>query len=75
MLEVYLFFIQASLQTFVILNRFLQRDDPLLPFLSTQIRGFLNELAYKFLLLSEIREARNDYSQTAFTNREKQLAG
>ena len=39
--EVYLFFYEAVLQTFIHFNKFLQREDPLIPVISEQMDSFL----------------------------------
>ena len=75
MTEVYLLFFQACLQIFVIFNKFLQREDPLLLYLKDEINAFLKRLASKFLKLPVIRDAMDDFCRLSFTERENQLSG
>ena len=46
--EVYLLFYESVLQTFINFNKFLQREDPLIPVISKQMSSFLTKLAEKF---------------------------
>ena len=48
-LEVFLFFYQYALQSFVNFNKYLQREKPLLSRLHDQIQQFLKRIACKFL--------------------------
>ena len=49
MTEVYLLFYQYALQSFIRFNLYLQREDPLVSKLHTQIQRFLKDLACKFI--------------------------
>ena len=73
MTEVFLMFYQASLQLFISMNKFLQREDPLIAVLAEQLISFLKKLLAKFVTISAIKAASNivevDYS------RDKQLPG
>jgi len=55
MSEVYLMFYQAVLQLFVHFNLFLQRDDPLIPVLHSEVNGFLKKLLTGFIKLELLR--------------------
>jgi len=57
MTEVYLLFYQATLQLFVNFNKFLQREEPLIPVISEQMRRFLKKLFGKFVTIHAIRDA------------------
>ncbi len=52
--EVYLLFLQSALQVFVSFNKFLQREDSILPILLQQIESFLRKLFGRFVILSII---------------------
>ena len=71
--EVYLLFFQSSLQVFVAFNKFLQREDSILPVLAVQMKSFLTKLFGRFVTVTAIRNADDifalDYSE------EHQLAG
>lgn len=66
-------FYQASLQLFVAMNRFLEREDPLIAIVAEQMISFLKKLLGKFITITAIKAASNivdmDYS------RDKQLPG
>lgn len=49
MTEVYLLFFQASLQIFLQLNLFLQREDPLIGSMNQAMKWFLRLLAREFI--------------------------
>lgn len=73
MTEVFLMFYQASSQVFVAINKFLQRDNPLIAIIAEQMISFLKKLLGKFVTITAIKAASNivdvDYS------RDKQLPG
>ena len=73
MTEVYLLFLQSALQEFVSFNKFLQREDSVLPVLLQQIESFMNKLFGRFLTVSVIRNAES--ITTVDYTREKQLPG
>ena len=75
MTEVYLLFYQSALQAFVHFNKFLKREDPLIPILYDQIVAFLRKLASRFILVSVIKEAEGDFSILTYKDRESQHAG
>ena len=55
--EVYLLFYQAILQGFTHLNKLLQREEPIVGVISTQINEFLKKLLGKFVTVAAIRDA------------------
>ncbi len=57
MTEVYLLFYQAVLQLFVNFNKFLQREDPIIPVVANQMSSFLKKLFGKFVTIGAIRSA------------------
>ena len=57
MTEVYLLFFHASLQVFVNFNKFMQREDPIIPVLNDQILEFLKRLFSKFVTVADIKSA------------------
>lgn len=59
MAEVYLYFYQATLQTFAHFNQFLQREDPIISLVDQQIQSFLTKLAGKFLAINTIKAAKS----------------
>ena len=73
MAEVFLLFYQASLQPFISMNKFLQREEPLIPIMADQMNNFLKKLFGKFVNVSAIKAASSivnvDYG------RDKQLPG
>ena len=75
MTEIYLLFYQLALQTFVHFNKFLQREDPLLPILLEQMKTFLNKLASKFLLPCTIKAAKRDFSTLKYMEDDHQHPG
>ena len=74
MTEVYLFFYQATLQTFVNFNQFLQREDPIISLVAQQIQSFLLKLVGKFLSTVVIRAARSDLSKIGYADASNQLS-
>ena len=75
MTEVYQLFYQSALQTFVHFNKFLQREDPLIPVVGEQMDSFLTKLASKFLAVSIIKKANRDFSTLKYEEQEHQLPG
>ena len=75
MTEIYLLFYEAVLQTFVNFNKFLQREDPLIPVISEQIESFLTKLASKFISVSGIRAAGQDFAGLKYSETCDQLPG
>ena len=73
MTEVYLLFFQAALQLFISFNKFLQREDPLIPVVSEQMGSFLKKLFGKFVTISAVRDAA-DITSVQYS-RENQLPG
>ena len=71
MTEVYLFFYQSSLQIFVRLNLFLQRDDPIISVMSGQLQKFLKNLLGRFVTIQGIIDAQADITRVQY--KEKQL--
>ena len=66
MTEVNLYFYQATLQTFVHFNQFLQREDPIISLVDQQIQSFLTKLAGKFLTINTIKAAKSDLTKLKF---------
>ena len=54
MTEVYLFFYEAVLQAFIHFNKFLQREDPIIPVISDQIDSFLKKIASKICMCDTV---------------------
>ena len=75
MTEIYLFFYEAVLQAFVNFNKFLQREDPLIPVISEQIHTFLTKLASKFVPVSSIKAAGKDFTRLKYSDINDQLPG
>ena len=73
--EVYLLFYQSALQSLVHFNKFLQREDPLIPIVCEQMESFLTKLASKFLPVSSIKAAKGDFRALKYTEREQQQSG
>lgn len=71
MTEVYIFFYQSSLQIFVHLNLFLQRDDPIISVMSGQLQKFLQNLLGRFVTIQGIIDAQADITRVQY--KEKQL--
>ena len=72
--EIYLLFYGAVLQSFISFNKFLQREDPLIPVISEQIKRFLVKLASKFVV-SNIRTANEDLGTLQYANIVDQFPG
>ena len=66
MTEVYLYFYQATLQTFVHYNQFLQREDLIISLVDQQIQSFLTKLPGKFLTINTIKAAKSDLTKLKF---------
>ena len=75
MTEVYLFFYEAILQAFIHFNKFLQREDPLIPVINDQIHSFLKKLASKFVSVDIIKAANDDFTKLEFDAVNNQLSG
>ena len=75
--EVYLMFYQAALQMFMHFNKFLQREDPLIPVLNSQINGFLKKLFGRFIILAAIQavDKDEDIGSLDYGNEELHLPG
>ena len=73
--EEYLLFYELVLQTFVTFNKFLQREDPLIPVISKHMISFLTKLAGKFLPVSKIKEANGDFNKIQYDDKDNQLSG
>ena len=73
MTEVYLLFYQAILQLFVTINKFLQREDPLIHLISKQMSSFLKKFFGKFVSISVIKAA-SDITHINYS-RDNQLPG
>ena len=69
MTEVYLLFYQATMQIFVAMNKFLQREDPIISVLNSQMATFVKKLLGRFVIVRAIQEADNvcsvDYLDTS----------
>ena len=75
MSEVYLMFYQAVLQLFVHFNLFLQRDDPLIPVLHSEVNGFLKKLLTRFIKVAAVQAVKDDIISTDYGNEDIQLPG
>ena len=76
MTEVYLFFYNATLQLFVNLNKFLQREDPIIYAVHDQLHGFIKNLLGKFIPATTIKDAlSSDIACIEYANRDKQVPG
>ena len=73
MTEVYLLFYQSVLQFFISLNKFLQREEPIIPVVYDQLHAFMKKLFSKFVVVSEIRSSGGDLSKIDYVG--KQLPG
>ena len=74
MAEIYLLFYQSALQLFINCNKFLQREDPLIPIMLEQMEGFLKKLFGKFIKVNIIKDAKDDVITIDY-NRGNQLPG
>jgi hypothetical protein len=73
MTEVYLMFYLASLQLFVKFNKFLQREDPIIGIISSQIKSFIINLFGKFLTIRAIKAGDNSLTNVQFRDNDNQL--
>ena len=73
--ELYLLFYQSALQTFVNFNKFLQREDPLLPVFCEQMNSFLNKLASKFVTVAKMKAANKNFLDLQYKGKENQHPG
>ena len=64
-------FYQATSQLFVMFNKFLQREDPLIHVISEQMGSFIKKLFGKFVAIHAIRDA-SDITSVHYS-RENQL--
>ena len=71
--EVYLLFYQSVLQLFFSLNKFLQREEPIIPVVYFQLHAFMKKLLSKFVTVFEIRLSEGDLSRVDYVG--KQLPG
>ena len=74
MTEVYLMFYQATLQIFVKFNKFLQREDPIIRVMLSQMNSFLKKLFGMFVKVSTIKAA-EDICSVSYDNLGNQLPG
>lgn len=72
MTEINLLFYESALQTFVHFNKFLQREDPLIPVLRGQMDSFLNKLASKFVPVAKIKAANKVFLDLQYKGKENQ---
>ena len=72
-------FYQAALQVFVHFNKFLQREDPLIPVLNSQINGFLKKLFGRFIIIKlaaiQAVDKDEDIGSLGYGNEELHLPG
>lgn len=68
-------FYESALQTFVSFNKFLQREDPLLPVLCGQMNSFLTKLASRFVPVAKIKAANKELLDLQYKGRENQHPG
>ena len=59
--EIYLMFFQSAIALLINFNRFLQREDPLIYLMHTQMETFLNELAVKFIRPEKVMEHKEKF--------------
>ena len=76
MLEVYLLFFQSVLPALTNANKFLQREEPLIHVLRSQLRSLLKKVMAKFIKPSSIADAesRNVFSSFSFDDESHHLA-
>ncbi len=68
MSEVYLLFYQAALQLFITMNKFLQREDPIISVMHGQMNKFLKKLFGRFVTITAIQAAEMDITSLDYTN-------
>ena len=74
--EVYLFFYEAALQIFMHVNKFLQREDPIIPVVHGQLITFLKKLLGKFIKPMAIKAvSENNICACDFEDPNTQLSG
>ena len=59
-------FYQAVLELFVHFNMFLQRDDPLIPVLHTEVNAFLKKLFTRLVKVAVIQVVKDDIVSTDY---------
>ena len=74
--EVYLLFFEAALQVFMHINTFLQREDPIISVMHSQLISFLKKLLGRFIKAAVIRSIDNkDISSLDIESQANQLQG
>ena len=73
MSEVYLLFYQAALQPSIKINKFLQREDPIISVMHAQFNSFLKKLFGRFVTITAIQEADMDITGLDYNNPCNQL--
>lgn len=73
--EVYLMFYEAALQCFIGFNKFLQREDPIISVILSQMNNFIKKLLGRFVTVTAIRAADGDLSGLHYEDSENQLPG
>ena len=73
MTEVFLFFYQYALQSFVSFNKYLQREEPLISGLHDQIQQFLARIACTFLQIDFVEN--RDMFSDPWRGQENQQSG
>jgi len=70
-------FYQAVLQGFVHFNKFLQREDPLIPVLHSETQSFVKKLLGRFVKLPAIlaAQAGEGFNSLEYDKKENQLPG
>lgn len=75
MSKVYLLFYQAVLQLFINVNKFLQREDPIISAMHTQLNNFLKKLLGRFVTTTAIQTADDDLTILDYKDPTNQLPG
>ena len=74
--EVYLLFYHSALQCFINFNKFLQREDPLIPVIHEQMVSFMQKLASKFVKVAALKtEGHELLHELRYKDRDNQLSG
>ena len=73
MFEIQLLFFQAVLPVFTTFNLFIQRDDPQIYILHSQMQNLLKMLLSKFIKPATIQVHKDKVSEVAFKDPENQL--
>ena len=73
MSEIYLLFVQSIIPTFTRLNMLLQREDPMIFLIFSQIRAFVKNLMCKFVCPEHIINAGEDITKVAYDCPSNQL--